>query len=42
MIGINEARVSEIMRGKRRINIDIAKKLNTELHIPADKILEFA
>ena len=42
MIGINEARVSEIMRGKRRININIAKKLNTRLHIPADKILEFA
>ena len=42
MIGINEARVSEIMRGKRRININIAKKLNTRLHIPADTILEFA
>ena len=42
MIGINEARLSEIMRGERRININIAKKLNTRLHIPADMILEFA
>ena len=42
MIGINEARVSEIMRGKRRININIAKQLNTRLHISADTILEFA
>ena len=42
MLGVNEARISEIMRGKRRVNIDIAKKLNSELHIPADMILEFA
>ena len=42
IIGINEARLSEIMRGKRRININIAKRLNTRLHIPADMILEFA
>jgi len=42
MLGVNEARVSEIMRGKRRINIDIAKKLNSIFHIPADTILEFA
>jgi antitoxin component HigA of HigAB toxin-antitoxin module len=42
MLGVNEARVSEIMRGKRRINIDIAKKLNSVFHIPADTILEFA
>jgi antitoxin component HigA of HigAB toxin-antitoxin module len=42
IIGINEARLSEIMRGKRRININIAKKLNTSLHIPADTILELA
>lgn len=42
IIGIDEARVSEIMRGKRRINIYIAKKLNVKLHIPADKILKFA
>jgi len=42
IIGINEARLSEIMRGKRRININIAKQLNTRLHIPADMILEFA
>ena len=42
MLGVNEARISEIMRGKRRVNIDIAKKLNSELHIPADTILEFA
>ena len=42
IIGINEARLSEIMRGKRRININIAKRLNAQLHIPADTILEFA
>jgi antitoxin component HigA of HigAB toxin-antitoxin module len=42
MIGIDEARISEIMRGKRRINLNIAKRLNTRLHIPADVILEFA
>jgi len=42
LIGINEARMSEIMRGKRRINIDTAKKLRTELQIPAETILSFA
>jgi len=42
VIGIHEARLSEILRGKRRINIKIAKQLNTRLHIPADMILEFA
>jgi len=42
IIGINEARLSEIMRGKRRININIAKQLNARLRIPADTILEFA
>jgi len=42
MIGVDEARMSEIMRGKRRININVAKKLNSELHIPSDIILEFA
>jgi antitoxin component HigA of HigAB toxin-antitoxin module len=42
IIGVNEARVSEIMRGKRKVNINIAKKLNAKLRIPADKILEFA
>lgn len=41
-IGIDESRMSEIMRGKRKINLNIAKKLNTELHIPADIILEFS
>lgn len=42
MIGIDEARVSEIMRGKRRINIEIAKRLNAKLDISADTILAFA
>jgi antitoxin component HigA of HigAB toxin-antitoxin module len=42
IIGINEARLSEIMRGKRRININVAKHLNEKLHIPADTILAFA
>ena len=42
IIGVNEARVSEIMRGKRRVNMNIAKKLNTRLRIPADVVLEFA
>ena len=42
IIGVNEARVSEIMRGKRRINMNMAKKLNAKLRIPADVILEFA
>jgi len=42
IIGVDEARMSEIMRGKRRINISVAKKLNSELHIPSDIILEFA
>jgi len=42
MIGVDEARLSEIMRGKRKININIAKKLKTSLNIPADTILEYA
>lgn len=32
-------RLSEIMQGKKRLSIEVARKLYTKLHIPADVIL---
>jgi len=40
ILGISQTRFSEILRGKRRINIDIAQKLYKKLGIDPGLILE--
>ena len=42
LLGISEARISELLTGKRKINIDLAKKLHSKLKIDAHFILEAA
>ncbi|MCX6309116.1 MAG: helix-turn-helix domain-containing protein [Bacteroidia bacterium] len=40
LLGISEARMSDLLKGKRGINIRLAKKLRDGLGIPADYILD--
>ena len=42
MLDITESHLSEILSKKRRVNIDVAKKLRSVLKIEADVILEMA
>lgn len=42
LLEISEARISELLTGKRKINIDLAKKLHSKLNIDAKFILEVA
>ena len=42
VLNISEARISELLTGKRKINIDIAKKLHSKLNIDAHFILAVA
>lgn len=42
LLDIEAPRVSELLRGKRRVSIDIARQLYKKLGIPADFILEHA
>jgi antitoxin component HigA of HigAB toxin-antitoxin module len=42
LLGINESVFSQILSGKRRITMPIAKRLYKKLGINADMILEFA
>lgn len=42
LLGIDEARMSEILRGKRAISMRLAKKLRKSLHVEADILLDFA
>lgn len=42
LLGINESVFSQILSGKRRITMPIAKRLHSKLGINADMILEFA
>lgn len=42
MLEISETRISELLRGKRKINIELAKKLHSKLKIDAHFILEAA
>jgi len=42
LLGIDEARMSEILRGKRAISMRLAKSLRKNLHIEADMLLDFA
>jgi HTH-type transcriptional regulator/antitoxin HigA len=42
LLGIDEARMSEILRGKRSISMRLAKSLRKNLHIEADMLLDYA
>ena len=42
ILEISEARISELLTGKRKINIELAKKLHAKLNIDAHFILEVA
>lgn len=39
MLDITATRLSEVMNGKRRVNMDLAKKLYAKLDIPAEFLL---
>ena len=42
MMGIRESRISELISGKRRLTIPMAKKLRDVLGMPADLLLDMA
>lgn len=42
LLGISATRLSEVMQGKRKVNMDLAKRLHSELKIDAEFILEQA
>ena len=42
LLEIPEPRLSELMHGKREMNLDIARRLYRKLQIPADVILSIA
>lgn len=42
VLGVNESAFSQIMNGKRKITMSVAKKLHSILGIDANTILEFA
>ncbi len=42
LLEIPETRLSEVLSGKRKINLDLAKRLYTQLNISADFILKAA
>jgi len=42
MLDISESRISELLNGKAKLNIKLAKKLHKELDIDADFLLDVA
>ena len=42
VLEVSEARISELLTGKRKINLELAKKLHTKLNIDAHFILDVA
>ena len=42
LLGINESVLSQVMNGKRKITMALAKQLHTQLNIDANLILDFA
>ncbi|GAB3893515.1 hypothetical protein GCM10028825_34320 [Spirosoma agri] len=42
VLGITEMRLSEVLAGKRKVNMDLTKRLYDKLHIRADYILKMA
>jgi len=41
-LGIRESRISELLNGKTKLNIMLAKKLHTKLNIDANFLLNMA
>lgn len=39
LLEIHETRLSELLKGKREMSIDVARKLYINLHIPAETVL---
>lgn len=42
LLGISETRISELLTGKRKLNIELAKKLHSKLNIDAHFLLGVA
>lgn len=42
LVGVSETRISELLSGKRKLNIGLAKKLYFKLNIDADFLLNVA
>ena len=42
LLGVNESAFSQIMSGRRRITMSLAKRLHSQLGISADIILEYS
>lgn len=42
LLGVPASRLSEVLNGKRGVNLDFAKRLHAKLGIPGDFILEAA
>ncbi len=42
VLEVSEARISELLTGKRKINLELAKKLHAKLNIDAHFILDLA
>lgn len=42
VLGITETRLSEVLAGKRKVNMDLARRLHDKLHIRAEYILRTA
>jgi HTH-type transcriptional regulator/antitoxin HigA len=42
LVGVSETRISELLSGKRKLNIGLAKKLHLKLNIDADFLLNVA
>ena len=42
ILDVTEPRLSELMKGKRGMNLDFARRLHTILHIPAEVVLRLS
>ena len=42
ILGISDTRISEVLRGKRKVNLELAKKLHAKLGIDATFLLQAA
>lgn len=42
ILNVTEPRLSELMKGKREMNLDFARRLHTILHIPAEAVLRLS
>ncbi len=42
ILHVTEPRLSELMKGKREMNLDFARRLHTILHIPAEVVLHLS